>query len=307
MARVPPGVDPTALTVAARRVLLDALDALGEHRPAVIVVGAQAVYLHSQDADFGVAAFTTDADLALDPSLLNDEPLINTAMQAAGFSLHHDAAGALQPGKWTRATLVDGLPREIPVDLIVPATLDTGRPSQRGARIAPHPTTAAMRTPGLELAVADHHSMTIAGLEPDIDPRRIEIHVAGVVALLVAKAHKIADRLTAADRGHSKRLSDKDAGDVFRLMTSGRTRADQATLQRMINDVTLGPTARDGARLLRDQFGTRAAPGVEMAVRALTGGTFTEDRIRDLCVAYTRAIVADLDIPSTTSGGPSTA
>lgn len=31
---------------AARRVLLDALDALGVHRKAVVLVGAQAIYLH---------------------------------------------------------------------------------------------------------------------------------------------------------------------------------------------------------------------------------------------------------------------
>jgi hypothetical protein len=39
------------LYVIARRVLLDALDALGEHRNATILVGAQAVYLHTGDAD----------------------------------------------------------------------------------------------------------------------------------------------------------------------------------------------------------------------------------------------------------------
>ncbi len=36
--------------VAARGVLLDALDALGEQRQAVILAGAQAIYLHTGDA-----------------------------------------------------------------------------------------------------------------------------------------------------------------------------------------------------------------------------------------------------------------
>jgi hypothetical protein len=35
----------------ARRVLLDALDTLGPHRDAVVLVGAQAVYLHTGDGD----------------------------------------------------------------------------------------------------------------------------------------------------------------------------------------------------------------------------------------------------------------
>ena len=48
MARVPNGVDRARLNVVARRVLLDAITALREQRDAVIVVGAQAVYLRTR-------------------------------------------------------------------------------------------------------------------------------------------------------------------------------------------------------------------------------------------------------------------
>ncbi len=48
------------LYVVARRVLLDALDALGTHRDAVVLVGAQAVYLRVGEADIAVAPYTTD-------------------------------------------------------------------------------------------------------------------------------------------------------------------------------------------------------------------------------------------------------
>lgn len=53
--------------VRARRVLLDALAALGAQRNAVILVGAQAIYLQVGEADLAVAVMTTDAELALDP------------------------------------------------------------------------------------------------------------------------------------------------------------------------------------------------------------------------------------------------
>lgn len=53
--------------VRARTVLLDALDALGTHRDSVVLVGAQAVNLHTGDADLATAPTTTDADLALSP------------------------------------------------------------------------------------------------------------------------------------------------------------------------------------------------------------------------------------------------
>jgi hypothetical protein len=54
--------------VRARRVLLDALEALNEHRNAVILVGAQAIYLHVGEGDIAVAVYTTDGDIALDPA-----------------------------------------------------------------------------------------------------------------------------------------------------------------------------------------------------------------------------------------------
>jgi hypothetical protein len=65
---------PDPLYVAARVALLDALEALGEQRRAVVLVGAQAVYLHTGEATVAVAPYTTDADLAIDPSLLQASP-----------------------------------------------------------------------------------------------------------------------------------------------------------------------------------------------------------------------------------------
>jgi len=53
--------------VEARRVLLDALTALAPHGRAFIVAGAQAVYLHTGEADLAIAPFTTDADLRSTP------------------------------------------------------------------------------------------------------------------------------------------------------------------------------------------------------------------------------------------------
>jgi hypothetical protein len=65
--------------VAARRAL-DALEALDEHRDSIIVVGAQAVYLHTGAADLAVAEFTTDADLAIDPDGLRSDPRLDAAL-----------------------------------------------------------------------------------------------------------------------------------------------------------------------------------------------------------------------------------
>ena len=48
------------LLVQARSALLDALEALAEHRDAVIVIGAQAIYLHTGNAQVALAEATKD-------------------------------------------------------------------------------------------------------------------------------------------------------------------------------------------------------------------------------------------------------
>jgi hypothetical protein len=94
-------------------VLLDALGALADHRRAVILVGAQAIYLHTHGADIAVAEYTTDGDIALDPSLLADDPKLDALMSRAGFS------ATREPGTWVG-------PDQITIDLMVPATVAGG-------------------------------------------------------------------------------------------------------------------------------------------------------------------------------------
>lgn len=101
------------LLVQSRSALLDALEALAEHRDAVVIIGAQAIYLRTPDAPVALAEATKDSDLALDPRLLRDSPLIEEAMTAAGF-IHNPTSN--QPGAWQNAY-------GIPVDLMVPEDL----------------------------------------------------------------------------------------------------------------------------------------------------------------------------------------
>ena len=107
------GRSPDPGYVAARRVLLDALHALGADRKAVGLVGAQAVHLHVGDGDLAVAPYTIDGDLAIDPREL-DEPALATASQDARAYLADlfgdcDAPGAMA----ARATV--GLEDEIAI------------------------------------------------------------------------------------------------------------------------------------------------------------------------------------------------
>lgn len=250
-------VDPRY--VAARRVLLDALEALAPHGPAVIVAGAQAVYLRAGAADIGIAPFTTDGDLTLDPSLLHAEPELAAAMQGADFHLDLQ-----EPGIWLATTVVAGDELTIPVDLIVPEGAATGG-GRRGARLGPHGNRAARRAVGLEAALVDHSIKTVAALESG-DARSFDVEVAGNAALFVAKAHKIHDRLASQRPG---RVEDKDASDVYRLMQTTSPSEIGQKLAELRDHEMAGAATTAAITYLTELFGRRGAEGIRMATRAL--------------------------------------
>lgn len=122
------------LLAEARSALLDALHALDDHRDALIVIGAQAVYLRSGAAVVALAESTKDSDLAVNPRNLRDDPHLEDAMTGAGFYLNTNG----QPGAWVNR---DG----IPVDLMVPSAL-SNRTSPTGP-VPPGAHRGCRRTP----------------------------------------------------------------------------------------------------------------------------------------------------------------
>ena len=192
----------------ARETLLDAVEALGPHRDAVILVGAQAIYVHTagDNASFAIPPFTYDADLALDPEVLGDRPQIVDAMRGAGFQL------ADQPGLYTRGGRSQ-------VDLLVPQAV--GGPGRRAARLGVHGNRAAMKVHGLEGALVSHSRRTVTSLVPDAD-RACLLKVAGPAALLVAKVHKIGERIEDSDVRRRGPLL-KDAFDIYRILRAIET------------------------------------------------------------------------------------
>jgi hypothetical protein len=254
--------------IIARRILLDALVALENHRDAVILVGAQAVYLRTQLTEVAesIAPFTTDGDLALDPTALLAVPQLESAMEGAGFHLFQNPSGGIEPGMWVADEVLDGKDFKVPVDLIVPEAASDGE-GRRGARLGPHGNRAARKAVGLEAALVDNAPEVIAALDP-ADDRSVVVKVAGVAALLVAKSHKIHDRVAS---GRVDRLSDKDASDVYRIMQTSRP-VDVATTMRMLLENELcGPVTRQALLYMSDLLGRPAGEGVAMAHRALQG------------------------------------
>jgi Nucleotidyltransferase len=238
--------------VAARRVLLDALEALDAHRNSIVVVGAQAVYVHTGAADLVVAEFTTDADLAVDPAALRADPRLDAALADKGFVRH-----AAQPGiYWS--------PDGIEVDLMVPETL--GGAGRRGARLRPHGNRAARKARGLEAALVDHRSVALEALAPD-DGRSIEVRIAGVAALLVAKAHKLGERMRRAPQ----RMLPKDALDTLRLLRAAEPDELAHSLRQLLADPRAGEVTREGLDYTRALFVDGDTPGLTLVGEAVVG------------------------------------
>ena len=207
----------------------------------------------------------------LDPRVLSDEPHVEDAMRAAGFEL--DPANG-QPGAWIN-------PDGIPVDLMVPDAL--GGVGRRGARVPPHSKHALRKATGLEAVVVDHRVMDVSALTAD-DPRVYTINVASPAALLVAKLHKLGDR-----QGHATRLEDKDAHDIYRLLTA--LPSEQfSSLRWLSSDALAGDVTRRALRLLQRLFASGPdAVGSQMAGRAEEG---IGDR--DVVAASVAALAGDV-------------
>ncbi len=265
--------------VAARTVLLDVLEALGSQREAIIVVGAQAIYMHTEDGGItGYAPYTTDADLALAPSRLADEPHIETLLEDANFEQKGD------PGIWWKTIVINGTPTDVEVDIMVPEHFAPAG-GRRSVRLPPHDKMIARKAIGLEGAILDHDLMEVAALD-GTDSRQFTIRVAGPAALIIAKVYKLRDRL--AD-GKLDRIADKDAADVYRLMLAVPLREFLRRLRPVMDDETAGPVCREAIELTVQLFGSRGADGVRMARDALRIAVPSE-RVIDVCTRFIRQL-----------------
>lgn len=245
---------PDPRYVLARRALLDALEALGDQRAAVVVVGAQAIYLLTGEADIAIAPFTTDSDLALVPELLQDQPRLAEAIEKAGFT----PTGEI--GIWSKQDWLERDKVLVTIDFLVPVTL--GGPGRRAARLGAHGDRIARKVSGLEPITIDHVMMTIESLETG-DQRAFPVAVAGPAALIVAKLHKIRDR-----RG-TGRSSDKDALDLLRLLRAVPNMELVARFRALLAASASVEAAQTGLTLLDELFGSPAAVGSRMAARAV--------------------------------------
>lgn len=272
--------------VEARRVLLDALEALGPHRTAVVVAGAQAIYLRAGAGVLPLSDYTTDADLALDPNHLAPEPELEALLKEAGFD-HVERNGALEPGAWKAEGVVRGSPVEVELDLLVP--WDSSDGGRRSVDLGAHGSRAARRSRGLEAALVDNEAMTIGALD-QADSRSFTAHIAGLPALLIAKSYKLTDRL---QQDRRDRISNKDAADVIRIMQAMPPDEMAGNLRPLLRHSMAGKSTAEGLAHYNRLFARRGARGIQMAIQGLEEA-MPEATVQALCLAYSERLNADL-------------
>jgi hypothetical protein len=276
---MPGAVDP--LYVLARAALLDALEALGAQRDAVILVGAQAIYMHTGAADLAVPEYTTDADVVIDPKLLHDVPEIESALTSAGFFR------GPRVGAWAISKELNGQAVGVELDLMVPEAV--GGSGRRAARLAGHNAQVARKARGLEAALIDKGPIAVKAFDEG-DTRAFTIAIAGPAALLISKLHKIEERLA---EGRPGRMDDKDALDVLRVLQAVRTSELAHAFHRLLRDEIAGNVTREALTVLANRFSTSRAPGSEMAARAAVPLADAET-IRNSCGVLASDLLAAL-------------
>jgi hypothetical protein len=108
--------------------------------------------------------------------------------------------------------------------------------------------------------------MTVSALEPE-DNRSYQALVAGSMALLIAKTHKIAERLNTPTR-----LVDKDAHDIFRILIDSDTETLAVKFAQLLDDEMSAEITGDARTHLRELFASGPeATGSMMAGRAEEG------------------------------------
>ena len=232
------------------RLRSNSAETLEPHSNAVILVGAQAVYVHteSEDESFAVAPFTYDADIALDPELLEDSPALIDAMSRAGFRLHNP------PGLYRRDSGGQ-------VDLLVPHAV--GGSCRRGAGRGGHGNEAARQVHGLEGVLVSHTHRRIVSLVADAE-RSCILKVAGPAGLLVSKVYKLGERLE--DSEHHQPQLPKDAFDIYRLLRTIGT-AELAEEFRLLQaHETSSRVTSQALSQFQDLFGARSDRGPELLV-----------------------------------------
>ena len=148
-------------------------------------------------------------------------------------------------------------------------------------------TKTARKARGLEATLVDRRRRTIEALD-DADGRAFEVAVAGPAALMVAKLHKISERIDIPDRSE-----DKDALDVLRLLRGSSTEAMADGVHTLLNAEISASVTEEALIFLQDLFSEPSRSGCQMAARA-AAPLEPEDTIAASCAFLTQDLLRQI-------------
>lgn len=207
------GTKTSVETVSARRLLLDAADALEPVLAAVVLGGGQAIDVRVPRETLPIPLSTQDSDLTIDVEALTGPAPFEDLLLAA------DLVPAGRHGHWQRREnrLLQHLTRRRPVRVDVMVPDETWPESTAG--LDPRKGGAASLMPPMVLTVLDDSPTSVGALDSS-DLRRRTLRVAGAASLLLTKVHKFQTKLlrAIARRRPLSTMSIKDILDVLRLL-----------------------------------------------------------------------------------------
>lgn len=275
----------------ARRALLDALHALEPHLKSLVLIGAQAVYLRTENVALAIAPYTTDADLMIDSRGLAASPEITSLLKSVGFWSSAESGG--NPGHWINAN-------GTPLDLMQPRVQSTRGKHARSASLPPHESSTARIADGLDCALIDSDALLIESFD-NADSRSFRCRVAGPAALLVAKVFKISDR----QNQKKSRLVNKDALDVFRLLKASDPKELAGRFQLLMHHDLSSTEANRGLELFEMLFAQEVnAFGNELIASAFQGlepADLVKEQARD-CATELMSLISSNENDSQQTG-----
>ena len=113
--------------------------------------------------------------------------------------------------------------------------------------------------------------------------------MAGPAALVVAKVHKIAERLEGPDVRRHEQIT-KDAFDIYRLLRSIETTVMASEFGLLLSHEISSRVTSEALQKFRDLFGARSGKGAELVVQHIRG---LEDSafIAQSCVALSQDLL----------------
>ena len=266
-----------------RRTAIDLITGpLAPYRDSLTLIGGQAVMLRTIDR-FDLATDTDDADFAITPQLVTDDPKIEDELRKAGF----EPRSTSRPGLWGRQSYTNPVTGQKAwaemLDLDCPLAFSGATSPKRRSvpALSSHGRQATGAAVGLELAVIDRELLTVTDLMDT--SRASEMWVAGQAGLLCAKSYKIGERLY--ETGGKRFSRPKDYLDFFLLLDSSDPGTVATVFNKQKDDPVIGNSVRQGATFIRRLL---SDPAVKSDLQDALGRRVPSNVLNDLYEAWRR-------------------